>query len=52
MQLEHQTLQPGHYDLIWHGQNDLGQNVSSGIYFARITTNAGFSKAIKMVLLR
>lgn len=46
------TLTPGHYELTWNGLNNSGQQVSSGIYFTRIMTDAGYSKSIKMVLLR
>jgi len=45
-------LQPGHYSIIWNGLNDHGQQVSSGIYFARLTTGKGYVKTVKMLVLR
>jgi len=46
------TLSPGHYNLKWNGLNESGRQVASGVYFARVMTNAGYQKSIKMVLLR
>jgi predicted outer membrane repeat protein len=41
----------GHHREVWHGRNDRGLGVSSGIYFARID-NGRTSQVRKMVLLR
>ncbi|MCF7807311.1 MAG: T9SS type A sorting domain-containing protein [Candidatus Marinimicrobia bacterium] len=48
----------GHYDVQWNGTDGLGNQVSTGIYFARLQARAPqpdgvqFSETIKMVLLR
>ncbi|KUO60191.1 hypothetical protein APF79_00845 [bacterium BRH_c32] len=41
----------GHYEVNWNGKNDLGINVSSGIYFCKMSSY-GISKSIKMVLVK
>jgi flagellar hook assembly protein FlgD len=42
---------PGNHSVVWDGQNDRGENVSSGIYF--YTLQAGnFLQQRKMILLR
>jgi flagellar hook assembly protein FlgD len=41
----------GHYEVNWNGKNDLGINVSSGIYFCKMSSH-GISKSIKMVLVK
>jgi len=45
-------LPPGHYSVIWNGLNDQGRQVSSGIYFARLMTDKGYVKTVKMLVLR
>jgi len=46
---EYQTA--GHYTIIWHGDNEAGQEVTSGVYFYRL--QAGDKAAIKkMVVLK
>ncbi len=45
-------IQPGSYSITWNGLNDQGQQVSSGIYFARMMTGKGYAKTVKMLVLR
>ncbi|MEN8191672.1 MAG: FlgD immunoglobulin-like domain containing protein [Bacteroidota bacterium] len=41
----------GNYNVVWNGQNDSGQEVSTGVYIYKI--NAGeFTQSHKMILLR
>lgn len=41
----------GTYEVIWSGENNLGNKVSSGIYFVRIQANQQF-KNLKLMLLK
>lgn len=41
----------GTYEVIWNGENSLGNKVSSGIYFVRIQANQQF-KNLKLMLLK
>jgi len=41
----------GTYEVIWNGENSLGNKASSGIYFVRIQANQQF-KNLKLVLLK
>ncbi|MBW6516775.1 MAG: T9SS type A sorting domain-containing protein [Candidatus Cloacimonetes bacterium] len=41
----------GEYQIVWDGRNDLGQPVTSGIYFCRMTT-PNYEKVNKMLLLK
>ena len=45
-------VSPGHYSVVWNGLNDEGNQVSSGIYFARLMTDKGYAKTVKMLVLR
>jgi len=45
-------MQPGSYSITWNGLDDQGQQVSSGIYFARLMTGKGYVKTVKMLVLR
>ena len=45
------NLETGNYNFIWEGNNNNGELVGSGIYFARLTTS-NFTKTIKMELLK
>jgi hypothetical protein len=42
----------------WHGDNDAGKSVASGVYFCRMTAkglekdDAGFTSTVKMLLVR
>ncbi len=42
----------GAYTAEWDGLTDDGERISSGVYWARLTTSAGFSAATKMVVLK
>lgn len=44
-------LNAGSYESKWNGRNNRGEDVSSGIYIARLTTG-NFMKSIKMNLLK
>ncbi|UCC78642.1 MAG: T9SS type A sorting domain-containing protein [Candidatus Zixiibacteriota bacterium] len=44
-------LSPGKHDLIWDGRSEDGDEVASGIYFYRMTSNT-FNKTRKMALLK
>jgi len=41
----------GRYQVVWNGRNKYGKEVSSGIYFYRLKTDA-FSQTRKMILIR
>ena len=47
---EHQTA--GRYAVQWDATNDLGQNMSSGIYFYRVRVGGEFTDVKKMLLLK
>lgn len=50
-QLLNKNLQPGSYTLNWDGKNESMQLLSSGLYFARLSSGQQ-TKLIKMVLVR
>jgi len=41
----------GEYNMYWNGKNKIGQSVSSGTYFLRLTMN-GISRTMKMLLIK
>ncbi|MGE5458615.1 MAG: T9SS type A sorting domain-containing protein, partial [Methanococcaceae archaeon] len=43
--------QSGNYSVIWNGVNDLGQKISSGIYFYSLSSNE-MTETKKMILLK
>jgi flagellar hook assembly protein FlgD len=43
--------QPGRYSVIWNGKDAAGSPVASGVYFYRLTTDAGVQQE-KMTLVR
>jgi len=43
--------EPGYYEIRWHGKNDQGRDVASGLYLLYLKT-AEYKKAIKMILQR
>lgn len=45
------NLPVGHRYVLWDGKNDLGQEVSSGVYFYRMRAG-GFTETKKLVLLK
>ncbi|MFH2050467.1 MAG: T9SS type A sorting domain-containing protein [bacterium] len=45
------NMAPGYYSYLWNGRNDLGQMISSGIYFYQLEA-VGFFDVKKMVLLK
>jgi hypothetical protein len=49
--LTHEYQPAGSYHLVWHGKNEAGQGVSSGIYLYRLEVN-GVSQTKRMVLLK
>jgi len=49
--LENQEQPAGHYEFQWNGVDESGNQVSTGIYLARLQAGE-YSKTIKMVLLR
>jgi len=42
---------PGEYEVRWNGMDDVGNSVSTGVYFVRLEAGS-FSQTIKMVYLR
>ncbi len=49
--LIHKEFSAGLHTIIWDSKNELGMNVSSGTYYARIINN-GLAKSIKMMLVK
>lgn len=49
--LVNDTLEPGEYRVVWNGKDESGQNVSSGLYFYRLT-NDGKTITRKMLLAK
>jgi flagellar hook assembly protein FlgD len=47
-----QQVQPGQYSVVWNGLDEMGKQVSSGIYFARLMTGKGYANTVKMLVLR
>jgi len=46
-----ETRAPGSYEAVWHGRDDTGREVSSGIYFCRMKADT-FTKTTKMMLMK
>ncbi|MFC1477411.1 T9SS type A sorting domain-containing protein [candidate division KSB1 bacterium] len=42
---------PGHYSITWNGTNDLGNTVSSGVYFYSIRAN-DFTSSKKLIIVK
>ncbi|MBI5402998.1 MAG: T9SS type A sorting domain-containing protein [Ignavibacteriae bacterium] len=49
--LLNQKLNAGTYSVKWNGINDIGENVSSGVYFYRMVSN-DFAMTKKMILVK
>ena len=49
--IDSEYLNAGTYQSQWHGKNNLGETVASGIYIARLTTGS-YMQSIKMTLLK
>jgi hypothetical protein len=49
--LVNQVQETGYYQIEWNGKNDVGNQLSSGIYLYRITAG-NYVKVMKMILLR
>ena len=45
------NLQPGYYNYLWTGRNEIGKVVSSGVYLYQLQAD-GFFDVKKMVLLK
>ncbi len=46
-----ENLTPGVHSVRWDGKNKVGQLVSSGLYFAKLTSNKKW-QLIKMLLIQ
>jgi len=49
--LVNEEMEAGLHSVIWHGTNDQGRNVASGIYFYRMNTN-DYNRTRKMIFLK
>lgn len=49
--LQNKERPAGYYEVKWNGTGDHGQQVSTGVYFAKLQTQ-GFKQTIKMVYLK
>jgi hypothetical protein len=50
--LIHDRLAIGRYEWKWNGQTDTGKQVASGVYITRFVSSAGYTKTLKMTLIR
>ncbi len=50
-QLVHTYQQPGWYNIVWDGQNNLGVNVSNGVYLYQMESD-NYTETKKMILLK
>ena len=48
--LAKENLQRGHHEVIWNGEDEYGESVSSGLYFYKINVN-GKTEAVRKCLL-
>lgn len=46
------TQSAGNYEIVWNGRDRNNQQVSTGVYFYQMITNAGFSKTAKVVFMK
>ena len=49
--IKNSNINPGSYIITWDGKNDLGQGLSSGLYFCTLKTD-NFKKSIKLLLVQ
>lgn len=47
-----EKLIEGKHSIQWNGTNEFGKQVSSGIYYFKISTESGFTETKKMILLK
>ncbi len=47
-----EKLVEGKHSIQWNGTNEFGKQVSSGIYYYKISTESGFTQTKKMILLK
>jgi len=45
-------MDAGKYEFIWNGENQMGEHVTSGIYFYQIQAGNDFRDIKKMTLLK
>ncbi len=50
--LVNENVQTGRYKVSWDGLDDTGRKVSAGIYFYQLSTEFGFTKTKKLLLLK
>ena len=49
--LANSSMSPGKHEIVWDGRDEIGNSVSSGIYYCRINAG-GHTGAIGMTLVR
>ena len=49
--LVNKSLNYGYHSVVWNGLDEIGQPVSSGVYFSELRAN-GFRESKKMLLLK
>ena len=49
--LVNEVKEYGYHTITWNGKDNLGREMASGVYFARITSQ-GFTKTRKMLLVK
>lgn len=50
--LVHDFLSNGVHSIVWNGNDELGESVSSGVYFYRLKVNGNITSTKKMLLLK
>ena len=50
--LTNERYQAGFYTVVWNGTDDLGNRVSSGVYFSRLLADQKLIRVMKMILLK
>jgi hypothetical protein len=49
--LESGLIEPGYYNVVWDGRDDMGRKSSTGIYFVKFNTS-DYDKIEKVILLK